>query len=59
MNKEDVGVCAQLLELIDSQSTTINIQNKIIAKLANENFEQENFIRELMREHTCEAEDIE
>ena len=33
----------ELLEIIDRQNT-------LITKLANENFEQENFIRELMKD---------
>lgn len=35
--------CLELLEIIDRQNT-------LIAKLVNENFEQENFIKALMQE---------
>lgn len=45
------SICEHLLELIDKQGDTISKQNEIIAKLANETFEQENLINVLMREH--------
>lgn len=38
-----------LFEIITRQEETINEQNKLIAKLANENLEQENFINVLMK----------
>ena len=43
-------MCVELLRLIDIQTKTIARQNKLIAELANENFEQENFINELTKE---------
>lgn len=44
------GICEHLLELIDTQESTIAKQNEIIARLMNEGFEQENLIKVLMRE---------
>ena len=43
-----------LFEIITRQEEVINEQNKLIAKLANENFEQENFINVLMK-HEVDA----
>lgn len=39
-----------LLEIIDEQEKLIVKQNDIIAKLTNENAEQENMINELMKQ---------
>jgi len=39
------------LELVEKQEKVITKQNELLAKLVNENFEQENFIAVLMREH--------
>ena len=50
MLNNEIGICAHLLELIDTQESTIAKQNEIIAKLTNESFEQENLISVLMRE---------
>ena len=46
------SICTELIALLEIESETIDKQNKIIAKLTNENFEQENFIRVLMQEKT-------
>jgi hypothetical protein len=43
-------VCEHLLEVVQKQEETIVKQNELIAKLVNENFEQENFIAVLMKE---------
>jgi len=43
-----ISICTELLELLKLESETIDKQNKIIARLTNETFEQENFIKVLM-----------
>ncbi len=40
----------EILELLDRQEDVIKQQNKIIAKLTNENLEQENMISVIMKE---------
>lgn len=50
MKDNDFRVCEHLLEVITRQEEVIARQNKLIAKLANENFEQENMINVLMQE---------
>ena len=50
MSSNDSSVCKHLLELVDMQGTMIEKQNELIAKLANENFEQENLISVLIKE---------
>ncbi len=47
----ELRVCEHLLELVEKQEKVITKQNELLAKLVNENFEQENFIAVLMREH--------
>lgn len=42
--KCSIELCSELLKIIETQ-------NALIAKLANENYEQEAFINELMRDH--------
>lgn len=42
MNICNLSICEHLLEIIEKQ-------NNLIAKLVNENFEQENLINELMK----------
>lgn len=44
-------VVAELLEIIDQQDKVIEQQKGLIAKLTNENLEQENMINVLMQEH--------
>jgi len=44
-----VDLCHALFEIITRQEEVINEQNKLIAKLANENLEQENFINVLIK----------
>jgi len=51
---QQVELCYILFEIITRQEEVINEQNKLIAKLANENFEQENFINALMK-HEVDA----
>lgn len=46
--------CIELLELIDQQEQMIAKQDDIIARLVNENVEQENMINILMQEHLDE-----
>ena len=46
----ELRVCEHLLEVVQKQEETIVKQNELIAKLVNENFEQENFIAVLMKE---------
>lgn len=41
----------EIFLLIEQLETTIKKQNKLIAKLINENVEQENFINALLREN--------
>lgn len=43
-----------VLELIEQQKEIIDKQNEMIAKLANENVEQENIINELMKNYIDE-----
>jgi hypothetical protein len=50
LKDNDFRVCEHLLEVITRQEEVIARQNKLIAKLANENFEQENMINVLMQE---------
>lgn len=50
MLRNKIGICAHLLELIEKQEGTIAKQNEIIARLADEIFEQENLITILMQE---------
>lgn len=50
MKDNDFRVCEHLLKVITRQEEVIARQNKLIAKLANENFEQENMINVLMQE---------
>ena len=50
MRDNDFRVCEHLLEVITKQEEVITRQNDLIAKLANENFEQENMINVLMQE---------
>lgn len=50
MKDNDFRVCEHLLEVITRQEEVIARQNKLIVKLANENFEQENMINVLMQE---------
>ena len=52
MSIKEMGICAQLLDLIGKQEETIVKQNEIIARLVNENFERENLIAVLMQEQT-------
>lgn len=47
---QQIDVAYALLEVVARQEEVIKEQNKLIAKLANEAFEQENFIDELMKE---------
>ncbi|MFZ3132830.1 MAG: hypothetical protein WA125_17430 [Desulfosporosinus sp.] len=49
MSSNDNSICTHLLELIDTQESTIAKQNEIITELTNSNFEQENLIAILMR----------
>lgn len=42
MTECDLRVCEHLLELIEKQEEVIKEQNKTIAKLVNENYEQKN-----------------
>ncbi len=51
MKDNDFRVCEHLLEVITRQEEVIAKQNDLIAKLANENFEQENMINVLMQDH--------
>lgn len=44
----------ELLEIIEKQAEMIDKQNEIIARLVNENAEQENLINELMREYVVD-----
>lgn len=44
----------ELLEIIEKQAEMIDKQNEIIARLVNENAEQENLINELMREYVID-----
>ena len=46
----ELRVCEHLLEVVERQEDVIGKQNELIAKLVNENFEQENFINVLMKE---------
>lgn len=46
---QQIDLCHALFEVITRQEEVINEQNKLIAKLANENLEQENFINVLMK----------
>ena len=50
MKKSLTKTCKDLLEMIDKQNDVIGEQNRIIARLVNENVEQENLISELMKE---------
>lgn len=45
---------ANLLDLLSRYEETIAEQGKLIAKLVNENFEQENLINSLMKEYVGE-----
>lgn len=47
LNSETAEIISRLIE---SMETTIKNQNDLIAKLINENAEQENFINEMMRD---------
>jgi hypothetical protein len=44
-----VDLCHALFEIITKQEEVVNEQNKLIAKLTNENLEQENMINTLMQ----------
>lgn len=48
---QQIDLCRDLFEIITRQEEVINEQSKLIAKLANENLEQENMINVLMQEH--------
>jgi hypothetical protein len=50
----NLRVCVHLLELIEKQEEIIEKQNKTIAELVNENYEQENMIKVLMRDTEVE-----
>jgi len=54
MNMQQIDLYYALFEIITRQEEVINEQNKLIAKLANENLEQENFINVLMK-HEADA----
>lgn len=43
------SIATELLDTIQQQEAIIERQNKTIAKLVNENVEQENIINEMMR----------
>lgn len=49
MGASKIQTCLELLELIKQQEEMIIKQNETIAKLINENAEQENMINVLMR----------
>jgi len=51
---QQIDLYHALFEIITRQEEVINEQNKLIAKLANENLEQENFINVLMK-HEVDA----
>ena len=51
---QQIDLYYALFEIITRQEEVINEQNKLIAKLANENLEQENFINVLMK-HEADA----
>jgi hypothetical protein len=46
----EIKVCYDLLEIIEKQDEVIRKQNNLIAKLTNENLEQENTINVLMKQ---------
>ncbi len=48
-----IELCYALLEVVTRQEEIINEQNKLIAKLVNENFEQESLIGELLKQEEC------
>jgi hypothetical protein len=52
LKDSEFQVCEHLLELVKKQEEVIERQNELIAKLANENFEQENLINVLMKDYT-------
>ena len=54
MNQKITKSRCSILEIIEQQERIIADQNQMIAKLANENVEQENMINVLMKEHLDE-----
>lgn len=50
MQHSNTSYFSDLLDLLNKQEETIETQNKMIAKLVNENLEQENMINVLMNE---------